>query len=188
MIYDEIKQDILDWITGYIEVNHKFYDYKFPPCPYARAARLKGLLDIQVYESGRAIDFVESKVQEVIDTQYTVRVLVMPPRFKHNWFLKNHMSKLNARIVANDLYCQFGTALKTTSRYSGWFNQGPYAIVIVNRLGEILSGHQQLLKTDYYKPWAEHHYDAVVTRRQRVYDDYQEKVKHEEDSIHKPKI
>jgi hypothetical protein len=172
MIYDQIRQDILDWIIGYIEVDHKFYDYKFPPCPYARAARLKGLMDIQVYESGTAIDFVESNVYQVIDTSYTVRVLVMPPRFKYNWRLKRYMKQLNAKVVADDLYCQFGTALKTRSRYTGLFNQGPYCIVIVNRLSDILNGHRALLKTDYYKPWAPHHYQAVVERRQQTLDNY----------------
>jgi hypothetical protein len=172
MIYDQIRQDILDWVIGYIEVDHKFYDYKFPPCPYARSARLKGLLDIQVHESGSATAFVESNVQQVIDTTYTVRVLVMPPRFKYNWFLKHYMKKLNARVVANDLYCQFGTALKTHSQYPGLFNQGPYCIVIINKLSDILNGHRALLKTDYYKPWAQHHYQAVVERRQHTLDNH----------------
>jgi len=96
----------------------------------------------------------------------------MPPRFKHNWFLKRYMKKLNARVVANDLYCQFGTALKTQSRYTGLFNQGPYCIVIINKLSDILDGHRALLKTDYYKPWAPHHYQAVVERRQHTLDNY----------------
>ena len=30
MIIQDIKTDIWDWIQNYIEVNHKFYDYKFP--------------------------------------------------------------------------------------------------------------------------------------------------------------
>jgi hypothetical protein len=54
----EIEQDIWNWITNYIEVNHEFYNYKFPPCPYARTARLKGSVDIVAYESGNIKKFI----------------------------------------------------------------------------------------------------------------------------------
>jgi hypothetical protein len=69
-----------------------------------------------------------------------------------------------------DLYAQIGSAIKTKSKYSGLFETGPYGIVIINRLSDILNGHQSLLKTDYYKSWSKEHYDAVVTRRQEVAD------------------
>ena len=61
-----IEQDVWEWIQNYIEVNHKFYNHKFPPCPYAKAARLAGLLDVSAYTSGAAIDFVYEQVDDLI--------------------------------------------------------------------------------------------------------------------------
>ena len=170
---EEIKQDLWQWITDYIEVNHKFYDYKFPPCPYAKSARVKGLVDIVAYESGNINDFIQPQVNDLIaGKKYNVRIMAFPARFKWYWQVKNFIVGLNNQIVPNDFYIQYGTALKTQCRYPGWFNSGPYFIVIVNKLSDVIAGHKALLSTDYYKSWAPHHYDAVVSRRQEMYKKY----------------
>jgi hypothetical protein len=173
---NEIEVDIWEWIKGYIEVNHKFYDYKFPPCPYAKSARLKGLVDVQAYSTGSVYNFL--KIQAAKNTEsnkHSVMVLVLPPRIKYyplfSWFIK----KLNKKLITKNYYAQHGTALTTESKYKGFFNSGEYSIVIINKLSEILDGHQSLLKTDYYKPWASDHYTAVVERRQQMYEKYKNK-------------
>lgn len=174
-IHNKIEQDIWDWITGYIEVNHKFYNHQFPPCPYARGARLRGLVDVQVYERGSTIKFIEAKIADLVaDPKYNVRVLVLPPRSRWNWTIGKFVNQLNKKIIADDFYAQYGTANHTQSQYPGWFNWGAYSIVIVNRLSDVLDGHQALLTTDYYRPWAKSHYDAVVVRRQAMYEKYKE--------------
>lgn len=170
---DQIEQDIWTWLTNYVEVNHKFYDYKFPPCPYARGARLRGLVDIQVYEQGSVVEFINAKIADLItNSKYNVRILVMPPRSRWNWRIARFINQLNKQIVSEDFYAQYGTANHTLSRYPGWFNWGAYSIVIVNRLSDVLDGHRALLATDYYHPWSRLHYDAVVTRRQKTYEQY----------------
>ena len=168
---DLIKQDIYDWVVNYIEANHAFYDYKFPPCPFAKAARLKGMLDIQVCEQGSYYNFAEKYVTSMsTDTNFTVRILVYPHSLKYRFWMKKQIAKLNTKIVGMDLYAQIGSAIKTKSKYPGLLETGPYGIVIINRLSDILSGHQSLLKTDYYKSWSDQHYHAVVTRRQGIVD------------------
>jgi hypothetical protein len=175
-IKQQVEQDIWDWITGYIEADHKFYDYKFPPCPYARGARLKGLLDVQAYTTGSITEFIEQQALDLIGVkQYNVRVLIFPPRVRWFPWVKRSVMQMNKELVPKDYYAQHGTALKTNSQYTGWFNSGPYFIVIINKLSDVLDGHQALLKTEYYKPWAKHHYDAVVTRRQEMYKEYKNK-------------
>lgn len=172
---NDIINDIWDWIIGYVETNHKFYDHKFPPCPYAKAARLKGLVDIVPHESGNTLSFIEKNVDDLINNKkYNVRVLVFAPRYKYRYGLKSFINKLNKKIISKDYYAQYGTALKTSSKYPGFLNKGPYFIVIVNKLSDVLAGHQALLNTDYYKPWAQHHYDAVVVRRQEMYEKYKQ--------------
>jgi hypothetical protein len=170
---NEIIDDIWNWITGYIEVNHKFYDYKFPPCPYAKSARLKGLVDIVAHESGNALSFIEKNIDDLVsNNKYNVRVLVFAPRYKYRYGLKKFVNDLNKKIIPKNFYAQYGIALKTSSKYLGFLNKGPYLVIIVNKLSDVLDGHQALLNTDYYKPWAKHHYDAVVTRRQEMYKKY----------------
>ena len=170
---DNIKQDMWNWITDYVESNHKFYDYKFPPCPYAKAARLKGLVDIAIYDSGGVRDFILEQTDNLInEKKYNVRILVFPAKVNWYFFIKQFINTLNKKLVAMDYYTQYGTALKTKSRYPGLFENGPYFIVIINKLSDVIAGHESLLSTNYYNSWAQSHYDSVVTRRQEFYQKY----------------
>ena len=166
-----IKQDIYDWVVDYIEANHEFYNYKFPPCPFAKSARLKGMMDIQVWQKDSYKQFIEHYANDMHNnTNFTVRILVFPHSLKYRFWMKNNVAKLNAKISSLDLYAQIGSAIKTTSKYPGILEKGPYGIVIINRLSDILNGHQSLLRTDYYKSWSQEHYVAVVARRQEIAD------------------
>ena len=168
-----IENDVWQWITNYIEVNHKFYDYKFPPCPYAKAARIKGLVTVTAYENGNINNFIKSQVDSIItNKEFNVNVMVFPTRIQ--WFFHTHyfIHRLNKKIIDQDYYLQYGLAVKTASQYPGILNGEPYFIVIINKLSDVLDGHKSLLKTQYYTPWAKTHYDNVVGRRNRTYEKY----------------
>jgi len=168
-----IEKDVWRWITDYIEVNHKFYDYKFPPCPYAKAARLQGLVNVTAYIDGNINKFIECQANQLItDKKFNINILVFPSRMR--WYLHVHyfIHKLNKKLIPQDYYLQYGTAIKTASKYPGILNGEPYFIVIMNKLSDVLDAHSSLLKTQYYVPWAKHHYDSVVTRRQKMYEKY----------------
>ena len=175
-IKEQVENDIRDWIINFIEVNHKFYNYKFPPCPYARAARLKGQLDISVYESGNKLEFINNQIDQLITLpNLKTRVIVFPPSIKYYFWLPLMIRQINKRIIGSDYYAQYGTAINTQSAYGGLLKNKPYRIVIVNKLSDVLEGHSALLKTDYYQPWAQHHYRTVVTVRQKLYDKFKRK-------------
>lgn len=177
-----VEEDIWTWIKEYVEVNHAFYGNSFPPCPYAKAARLKGAIDIEVYESGNIEEFIKTNLQNLIDQKdkkITQRALILPPRTKWRFGLIRFLNNLNVNIISQNYYMQFGQAIKTKSQYPGLFNSGPYFIILINVLSEVLDGHKALLSTDYYKPWSKEHYNAVVGRRQEMYEKYGKK---EEDS------
>jgi hypothetical protein len=168
---NEIEQDIWEWIKDYIEVNNEFYDYKFPPCPYAKAARLKGLVDVVAYEGGNSYEFIETLTNDLInEKKYNVRIMVFPAIMRWNYLLHWRIRKLNINIIPQDFYLQYGKANDTNDKTSVLLKNKPYFIVIVNKLSDVLSGHQSLLKTDYYDQWTNKHYDEVVVRRQRFFE------------------
>ena len=155
-----IEKDIWQWITDYIEINHKFYDYKFPPCPYARGARLKGTLDVVAWTEGKYKTFINEQTSDLLQSNKTVRVLVFPPIFRWNWFVRRHIANLNKNLVPQDYYIQYGGAIDTVSKYLGL--PGSYVIVIINRLSDVLAGHEALKSTTYYQNWSDTHYHIVV--------------------------
>ena len=179
----QIEQDIWNWITGYIEVNHKFYDYKFPPCPYAQGARMKGLVNVSAYESGSVIKFINDQADKVIDhPTYSINVLVFPAIFKYYFWIPWAVNRMNKRIIEQDYFAQYGTAIKTQSSYDEILKGKPYCIIIVNKLSTVIEAHTALLHTDYYKPWAKHHYEDVVLRRNRTYEEFKKRKQHEMDN------
>ena len=160
-----VEQDIWTWITEFIEVNNKFYDYKFPPCPFARAARLKGLVDVKVYSNGNPYSYVKSQVEDLIaQKKFNVRVMAFP--YWMRWLYPLHwaLQHLNKKIIRDDFYIQYGKILTTVNT--------PYFVVIVNKLSDVLSAHESLKKTSYYNPWSHDHYEEVVVRRAKAYNKY----------------
>ena len=166
-----IESDIWDWIINYVEKNHEFYDDKFPPCPFARTARLKKALDVQVFPGGDFKQFITSQTHAVIGhDKINTRVLAFPSYYRWFFHCKSFIREFNEQVIPQDYYLQYGKTVDKTSRFREYFLRGPYFIVIINKVSDVINGHYQLLKTDYYKPWSKKHYEAVVTRRQEMFD------------------
>jgi hypothetical protein len=167
------EQDIYNWVVNYIEVNHKFYDYKFPPCPYAKAARLNGLLSIRSYTSGSVSTFIKNNVENLLEEKkHNVCIMVFPTYVKWFFHVRWLVKKLNIKLIPQDYYLQYGMAVKTKSNFYGQ----PYFIVIVNKLSDVIKGHKVLLNTEYYKSWTPVHYNNVVTRRKKMYLKFRNKI------------
>jgi hypothetical protein len=172
-LVEKIEHDIWEWLKNYIEVEHKFYDYKFSVCPFAKAARLKGDVTVKIYSSGSIKEFIKSTVtQTIADPDHSICVMIMPPRARWTFKLRKMISKLNQEIMSQGYFIQMGAAVNTASLYTGWLNQGPYFAVFLNQLKPVLDGHNYLLTTDYYSYWSRKHYKDVVIRRQKTYEAY----------------
>jgi len=169
MSTQQVKSDILRWITEFVEVNHKFYDYKFPPCPYARQARLKGLVDIHAYEQN-PIKFTHDQIDDLVQHRdFNVRVLAFPYWMRWNYLLRWQITQRNRSLVKHDYYAQFGAAISTQSCYPGLFKNKPYFIVIINKVSDVVAAQAALERTDYYNKWTKKHYHNVVVKRNRVF-------------------
>jgi hypothetical protein len=167
-----IEQDIWHWVENYIEKPHAFYNYKFPPCPFARAARLKKLLDVKVYTSGSLNQFIATQTQDLIKSDLNTRILVFPHYVRWFYWTKWAIKQLNKTTIPQDYYLQYGRAVGSHSQYPGLFSQRPYFVVIINKLSDVMEGHQMLAKTDYYSNWSHDHYRDVVVRRQKTFEKY----------------
>tara|TARA_A200000159_G_C7279491_1_gene320854 strand:+ start:164 stop:670 length:507 start_codon:yes stop_codon:yes gene_type:complete len=71
---EEIKRNITSYIVDFLEVPHEEFG-GFPPCPFARAERLKNKLLIDVYDSAGG-SFIE-KVNEMVDAGYESGVFAL---------------------------------------------------------------------------------------------------------------
>lgn len=71
---EEAKKKILSYIVDFLEVPHEEFG-GFPPCPFAKAERLKNKLFIDVYDPSEG-SFVE-KVKKMIESGYESGVFAL---------------------------------------------------------------------------------------------------------------
>ena len=77
---EEIKKNITSYIVDFLEVPHEEFG-GFPPCPFARAERLKNKLLIDVYDSADG-SFTE-KVNQMVDAGYESGVFALLKNGEH---------------------------------------------------------------------------------------------------------
>jgi hypothetical protein len=164
-----VEQDIWAWIHEFVTAKNEFYDYKFPPCPYARQAVLAKTVDVKVWTSGDVRKFIRENSIAMRDCPtLTTRVMAFPPRIRLQWGISDYVEELNAELISTNVFLNPGEAKTTRSKYPGPKTNDPYFIVIANSLAAVLSGAESLTKTDYYKDWPAEHYALVVERRARM--------------------
>lgn len=167
-ISQQIEDDIWAWINEFVTVRNEFYNHKFPPCPFARAAVTAKTADVRVWQSGNVREFIKEGAIEMREcASLTTRVMAFPPKTQFHWGLSDYVESLNIDLIPTNVFLNTGLAKTTTSRYPG-SNKDPYFIVIANSLAAVLSGAKSLMKTNYYQDWPPAHYALVVERRERM--------------------
>jgi hypothetical protein len=149
MNHDQVQQDITEWIKNFVETPHPLLN-GWPPCPYARQARMQGTVDIRV-------GTVPSQdLQEFADQGmglYEVVALVYDPvewsltQFRLDW-----ISKI-PNIRAAGLYVLEDHPEEPETVNGVVMNQGQYAILFVQSRDKLESAARQLANKGYYHDW-----------------------------------
>jgi carbamoyltransferase len=164
-----VGEDIWTWLSTFVTINNAFYNGKFAPCPFARAAMLAGRVDVKVYQDGDARAFIREKSIELRDTStLSTRVMAFPPKVQFQWGISDYVDALNAELIPDNVFLNPGVTKTMKSRYPGSSDNAPYFIVVANRLDAVLSGSEALHRTAYYSDWPREQYQLVVERRERL--------------------
>ena len=170
-VHEEIEQDLWSWLHEFVTVSNEFYDFKYAPCPFAKAALRSETVDVVVWRSGDIRECIRQAALDMRDTpKLTTRVIAFPPRTQMAWGISDFVEMLNAELIPDNLFLNTGVAKTTTSRYPG--ADDPYFIDVVNSLDAVLKGTEALQKSVYYDNWPKEHYKIVVERRARLAERY----------------
>ena len=158
-----VKKDCTDWLIGFVEKPHEFYNFKFPPCPFAKKVRLENDMIIKSHHRGSIIQFAQFNIKLLLESKKTV--MVMFADVKHDtWLTRHRLKLLNKFLVKHDRYLQVAKIETNGKEYFG---------ILINRLSIVLDGHKFLKnKTEFYKDWTESHYKIVVEDRNRLAKKY----------------
>mgnify|MGYP003643789581 CR=1 FL=1 len=170
-VLQKVKTDIESWTINFVEASNDFYGGKFPVCPYARQARVKGETTYAIYPGGNFKQFIIESINQLLaDNKLKQMLIVMPPRAKWIFGIDRLINNINKRIIPLNYFALKGSANGAKSSYPGL--SGEYQLIGLNTLDKVLEGVEYLEKKGYYKNWSEEHYSDIVIRRQQMHDKY----------------
>jgi hypothetical protein len=168
-LVDAINADVWRWLDEFVTAKNDFYNRKFAPCPYARAAINAGQVGVAVWTAGDVTEFIRLRSIELRDTPaMSTLVMAFPPRVQFRWGMTDFVETLNSELIADDIFLNTGSTKTMASRYPGSTRDAPYFIAVANRLDAVLAGSQALQRTQYYRDWPAEQLDLVVVRRARM--------------------
>ena len=158
-----VTRDILTWSETFVEVPHPALG-GWPPCPFARQARLQGTVGIFV---GREPYFdLESRAALGMQ-QYQVIIYAYDPS---EWTREIFSPRLQAAnrdfLLAADLIVLEDHPDTVEDVNGVIMNQGRYALSLVQSLSDLDQRARQMAHKGFYHDWPEDYLQGLFENRQ----------------------
>ena len=162
MNLETVKQDIERWIVNFVEVPHPALG-GFPPCPYARSARLKN--SYQVFLGTDPYYDLKHRARHGMGNSEVIVYAYDPVEWPNELFASSldHANKdflLAADLLAledhpNDVEIVNGVCM----------NQGTYALALVQSVSDLDTKAQLMARKGFYDTWPEDYLQALFQHR-----------------------
>lgn len=160
----DITEKLQKWMTEFVEVpNLKLGNW--PPCPYARQARISNKVGILFSDIADIADTI-SKSLELLESKEVVVIC-----FDHTLIEATELQQLvegtNKRLMLNN-YVILEDHPDATEYVNGvHMNFGECGLLVIQRLDKLNKASDQLKEKGYYDVWSQAELDEVVTWRLR---------------------
>jgi len=163
MNIENVKQDIESWIINFLEKNNENLA-DWPPCPYARSARLKQSYDVRLGN-----DLYHDMVNVCNDGigDYEVVIYAYDPdtytaeQFHETLYLVNSGFLVPVDLLALDDHPDHVEDVNGVT-----MNQGTYALAMVQSLSDLNKRAKQMGKAGFYKAWPEEYLEDLFAFRE----------------------
>ena len=152
MDIDQVKQDIEKWITDFVEVPHPALG-GFPPCPYARSARLKQSYDIFI-GSDPYFD-LKNRARYGMGTRDVVVYAYDPVEWPRDLFASSLDQANRDFLLAADILALEDHPDDQEIVNGICMNQGTYALALVQSLSDLDTKAQLMATKGFYDSWPE---------------------------------
>jgi hypothetical protein len=157
-----VTHDILTWSENFVEVPHPALG-GWPPCPFARQARLQGTVGIFI---GREPYFDLESRAAVGMQQYQVIIYAYDPgEWTHDYFSPRLRSANRDFLLAADLIALEDHPDDVENVNGVIMNQGKYALSLVQNLSDLDSRAQQIAAKGFYHDWPEDYLQGLFENR-----------------------
>lgn len=164
MNFDIAKKSVLDWVENFVEKNNPGLN-NWPPCPFARRARLEGRFHIR---PGTEFDADAEEIINTWDDTYDVVACVYDAASFTPEELSSRVEQLNKNIsLPKDILVLEDHPIDTEIVNGVVMNQGTYILVLYQRFSKVNDASAELKNKGYYDLWPKEYYDRVVGWRER---------------------
>lgn len=160
---DQVKQDIEQWIVNFVEVPHPALG-GFPPCPYARSARLKK--SYEVYLGADPYYDLKNRARYGMGDKEVIIYVYNPAEWSHELFSASLHSANTEFLLRNDLLALEDHPADVENVNGVIMNQGTYALALVQSLSDLNHKARIMANKGFYHSWPEPYLQGLFQHRE----------------------
>lgn len=163
MNLEQVKKDIESWIVNFVEVPHPALG-GWPPCPYARRARLNSSYAVQL-----GTDLTADLNRVVANGLEGKEVLVLVydrTQYTHQEFAHTLDQANQHLLLSHDLLALEDHPDDAEIVNGVCMNQGTYALALIQSLSDLNNKAGAMAAKGFYDTWPEDYLQLLFSNRQ----------------------
>jgi len=155
------REEVIRWVKEFVEVPHPmFADY--PPCPYAKQARLDGKVDFVELSDAEPDSNIWCNIDHFDFKRKDVLVIIADATRWTPHYTQKLAAQLNGTYANRDLLIMEDHPKLIENVKDVKLNQGKYTLLLVQSRIKLKRFEDILKKTDYYKNWSKGYRESVT--------------------------
>jgi hypothetical protein len=163
MDIDQVRQDIEQWIVEFLEIPHPALG-GFPPCPYARSARLKK--SYEIYIGADPYYDLKNRARYGMGNKEVVIYVYDPKEWNHDMFASSIEAANTEFLLPADILALEDHPDDVENVNGVIMNQGKYAMVLVQSLSDLNTKAKLVARKGFYDTWSEEYLQALFQHRE----------------------
>lgn len=162
MELEQVRADIESWIVNFVEVPHPALG-GFPPCPYARSARLKN--SYEVYLGMDPYYDLKNRARWGMNNKEVIIYVYDPVEWPHKLFAASIESANQEHLLRADILALEDHPADVEMVNGVCMNQGTYALALVQSLSDLNKKAKHLASKGFYDTWPEDYLQSLFRHR-----------------------
>lgn len=162
MDLDQVKKDIEQWIVNFVEVPHPSLG-GWPPCPYARAARLRN--SYEVFVGMDPYYDLKNRGRWGLSNKEVVIYAYDPKEWNHTQLSSSIESANQEYLLRNNLIALEDHPDDPEIVNGVCMNQGTYALALVQSLTDLNAKAEAIARQGFYHNWPEDYLQGLFQNR-----------------------
>lgn len=165
----QIRRQLNEWLIGFVEKPNILLN-NWPPCPYARQARIDNKIEILFLPNETNIEnFIVDNLDKL--DNFDVIIFCIDQYLIDSADLSSKIDILNRNIMQKDyvLLEDHPSSIELLNGITMNFNH--CALVLAQKLSKLNEASEQLRKKGYYNHWPKENLDYVVNWRTKYVDE-----------------